>query len=105
MSTGATDNDEHTVGELLEDKVELDVEGIDRAGYSLNAYQPRLQTVAAWLASSESIAERVVASTTLMAPMSKAFVRRDIACLPKLKGSRSCILNGGISRTWKLGAD
>jgi hypothetical protein len=31
---------EHTVGELLEDKVQLDIEGIDRL--YLNAYQPRL---------------------------------------------------------------
>ena len=33
---------EHTVGELLADKVQLDIEGIDRL--YLNAYQPRLQT-------------------------------------------------------------
>ena len=33
---------EHTLRELLEDKVELDIEGIDRL--YLNAYQPRLQT-------------------------------------------------------------
>jgi hypothetical protein len=33
---------EHVVGELLADKVQLDIEGIDRL--YLNAYQPRLQT-------------------------------------------------------------
>ncbi|MBU0500391.1 MAG: hypothetical protein KJ558_12975 [Gammaproteobacteria bacterium] len=33
---------EQTIGELLQDKVKLDVEGIDRL--YLNAYQPMFQT-------------------------------------------------------------
>ena len=63
---------EHTVGELLEDKVELDVEGIDRL--YLNADQPRLQTGGGVVGFFREHRGPVVASTTLMAPMSKAFV-------------------------------
>lgn len=63
---------EHTVGELLADKVELDVEGIDRI--YLNAYQPRLQTGGGVVGFFREHRGAVVASTTLMAPMSQAFV-------------------------------
>ena len=62
----------HTVRELLEDKVELDIEGIDRL--YLNAYQPRLQTGGGVVGFFREHRGAVVASTTLMAPMSKAFV-------------------------------
>jgi hypothetical protein len=63
---------EHTVRELLEDKVELDIEGIDRL--YLNAYQPRLQTGGGVVGFFRAHRGAVVASTTLMAPMSQAFV-------------------------------
>jgi len=63
---------EHTVGELLADKVELDVEGIDRI--YLNAYQPRLQTGGGVVGFFREHRGAVVASTSLMGPMSKAFV-------------------------------
>ena len=63
---------EHTVRELLEDKVKLDIEGIDRL--YLNAYQPRLQTGGGVVGFFREHRGAVVASTTLMAPMSKAFV-------------------------------
>jgi hypothetical protein len=63
---------EHTVRELLEDKVELDIEGMDRI--YLNAYQPRLQTGGGVVSFFREHRGAVVASTTLMAPMSKAFV-------------------------------
>jgi hypothetical protein len=63
---------EHTVRELLEDEVELDIEGIDRL--YLNAYQPRLQTGGGVVGFFREHRGAVVASTTLMAPMSKAFV-------------------------------
>ena len=61
-----------TVGELLEDKVVLDVEGIDRL--YLNAYQPRLQTGGGVVAFFKGHRGAQVASTTLMAPMSRDFV-------------------------------
>ena len=63
---------EQTLGVLLEDKVELDLEGIDRL--YLNAYQPRLQTGGGVVAFFKGHRGAQVASTTLMAPMSKAFV-------------------------------
>ena len=63
---------EHTVRELLEDKVELDVEGIDRL--YLNAYQPRLQTGGGVVGFFREHRGAVVASTSLMGPTSKAFV-------------------------------
>jgi hypothetical protein len=63
---------EHTVRELLQDKVELDIEGIDRL--YLNAYQPRLQTGGGVVAFFKEHRGAVVASTSLMGPMSKAFV-------------------------------
>jgi hypothetical protein len=63
---------EQTVRELLEDKVELDVEGIDRL--YLNAYQPRLQTGGGVVSFFKGHRGARVASTTLMAPMSRDFV-------------------------------
>ena len=63
---------EQTLRELLEDKVELDIEGIDRL--YLNAYQPRLQTGGGVVGFFKGHRGAVVASTTLMAPMSRAFV-------------------------------
>jgi len=63
---------EQTVAELLSEKVELDVEGIDRV--YLNAYQPRLQTGGGVVSFFKGHRGAQVASTILMAPMSKAFV-------------------------------
>ena len=63
---------EHTVRELLEDKVKLDIEGMDRI--YLNAYQPRLQTGGGVVGFFREHRGAVVASTSLMGPMSKAFV-------------------------------
>ena len=85
---------EHTLRELLEDKVDLDVEGIDRL--YLNAYQPRLQTGGGVVGFFKGHRGAVVASTTLMAPMSKAFVasirafakRHDIDVVHFPKGQR-----------------
>jgi hypothetical protein len=74
---------EHTVGELLADKVELDVEGIDRI--YLNAYQPRLQTGGGVVGFFREHRGAVVASTSLMGPMSKAFVA-DIHRFAKREG-------------------
>lgn len=61
-----------TLGELLEEKVTLDIEGIDRL--YLNAYQPMLQTGGGVSTFFRGHRGAVVASTTLMAPMSKTFV-------------------------------
>ena len=74
---------EHTVGELLADKVQLDIEGIDRL--YLNAYQPRLQTGGGVVGFFREHRGAVVASTTLMAPMSQAFVA-DIQRFAKREG-------------------
>ncbi len=63
---------EQNLRELLEEKVTLDIEGIDRL--YLNAYQPMLQTGGGVSAFFRGHRGAVVASTTLMAPMSKAFV-------------------------------
>ncbi len=63
---------EQTVRELLEDHVDLDIEGIDRL--YLNLYQPRLQTGGGVAAFFKGHRGAKVASTTLMAPMSHAFV-------------------------------
>ena len=63
---------DQTVRELLEDKVQLDVEGIDRL--YLNVYQPRLQTGGGVVSFFKGHRGAQVASTTLMAPMSRAFV-------------------------------
>ena len=63
---------EQNLRELLEEKVTLDIEGIDRL--YLNAYQPMLQTGGGVSAFFRHHRGAVVASTTLMAPMSKTFV-------------------------------
>jgi hypothetical protein len=60
------------LGELLKGKVTLDIEGIDRL--YLNAYQPMLQTGGGVSAFFRRHRGAVVASTTLMAPMSQTFV-------------------------------
>nr|VFK80017.1 MAG: hypothetical protein BECKSD772D_GA0070982_107914 [Candidatus Kentron sp. SD] len=64
---------EQNLKELLEEKVTLDIEGIDRL--YLNAYQPMLQTGGGVSAFFKQYRGAVVASTVLMAPMSKAFVQ------------------------------
>jgi hypothetical protein len=58
--------------ELLEEKVTLDIEGIDRL--YLNAYQPMLQTGGGVSHFFRKHRGAIVASTTLMAPMSKGFI-------------------------------
>ncbi|MEN8133057.1 MAG: hypothetical protein ABFS45_23335 [Pseudomonadota bacterium] len=68
---------EQTLRELLEDKVDLDIEGIDRL--YLNAYQPRLQTGGGVVGFFREHRGAQVASTTLMAPMSKDFVSQIYA--------------------------
>ena len=83
-----------TVGELLEEKVTLDVEGIDRL--YLNLYQPRLQTGAGVAAFFKQHRGAKVASTALMGPMSHAFVksihdfakREGVEIVPFAKGER-----------------
>ncbi len=74
---------DQNLGELLEEKVTLDIEGIDRL--YLNAYQPMLQTGGGVSAFFKQHRGAVVASTTLMAPMSKTFVA-DIHKFAKQKG-------------------
>jgi hypothetical protein len=63
---------EQTVGELLENKVVLDLEGIDRL--YLNRYQPMLQTGGGVVTFFKGHRGAKVASTTLMSPMSHDFV-------------------------------
>ena len=60
------------LSELLEEKVTLDIEGIDRL--YLNVYQPMLQSGSGVSAFFKKHRGAVVASTTLMVPMSRAFV-------------------------------
>ena len=62
-----------TVGELLREKVTLDIEGIDRL--YLNLYQPMLQTGGGVATFFKQHRGAKVASTVLMGPMSHAFVR------------------------------
>lgn len=62
----------HNLGELLKEKVTLDIEGIDRL--YLNAYQPMLQTGGGVATFFRHHRGATVVSTTLMAPMSQAFV-------------------------------
>ena len=64
---------EQNLKELLEEKVTLDIEGIDRP--YLNAYQPMLQTGGGVSAFFKQYRGAVVASTVLMAPM-KPLCRR-----------------------------
>jgi hypothetical protein len=63
---------EQTVGELLENKVVLDLEGVDRL--YLNRYQPMLQTGGGVVTFFKGHRGAKVASTTLMSPMSHDFV-------------------------------
>jgi hypothetical protein len=62
-----------TVSELLQDRVTLDLEGIDRL--YLNLYQPRLQTGGGVATFFKAHRGAKVASTVLMAPISHAFVQ------------------------------
>jgi len=62
----------HTVKELLEERVTLDLESIDRL--YLNAYQPMLQTGGGVATFFKGHRGAKVASTVLMAPMSRQFV-------------------------------
>lgn len=62
-----------TVRELLEGKVVLDIEGIDRL--YLNLYQPMLQTGGGVATFFKVHRGAKVASTTLMAPMTHTFVK------------------------------
>jgi hypothetical protein len=64
---------EQTVRELLDEKVVLDIEGIDRL--YLNLYQPMLQTGGGVATFFKGHRGAKVASTVLMAPMSHAFVK------------------------------
>ena len=63
---------EQTVGELLENKVVLDLEGIDQL--YLNRYQPMLPTGGGVVTFFKGHRGAKVASTTLMAPISHTFV-------------------------------
>lgn len=63
-----------TIAEILDDHVTLEVEAMDRI--YLNAYQPQLQTGGGVVAFFKGHRGATVASTTLMAPMSRAFVRQ-----------------------------
>jgi len=82
------------LNELLEDKVTLDIEGIDRM--YINAYQPMLQTGGGVVHFFKGHRGAVVASTTLMAPMSKTFIadihrfikRNDLEKVRFYKGQR-----------------
>ncbi len=82
------------LSELLEEKVTLDIEGIDRL--YLNVYQPMLQSGGGVSAFFKKHRGAVVASTTLMAPMSRAFVadiqrfsrQHDIETVHFKKGQR-----------------
>ena len=62
-----------SAGEVLEKHVTLDIEGIDRL--YLNAYQPLLQTPGGVVNFFKRQRGAQVASTVLMAPMTRAFVR------------------------------
>lgn len=63
-----------TVGQLLQEHVTLDVECMDRI--YLNAYQPMLQTGGGVTYFFKKHRGAQVASTTLMAPMTRDFVKR-----------------------------
>lgn len=85
---------EQTVGELLAEKVTLDIEGIDRL--YLNLYQPMLQTGAGAATFFKQHRGARVASTVLMGPMSRAFVKsihdfaqhQEVEIVPFAKGER-----------------
>ena len=75
MSTGAGWMIKQTTGKLLEEKVVLDIEGID---WYLNLYQPMLRTgggVATFFREEQEHRGAKVASTALMNPMTKSFVQ------------------------------
>ena len=67
-----------TVREVLEGKVVLDIEGIDRL--YLNLYQPMLQTGGGVATFFKGHRGAKVASTTLMAPMTHTFVKAIGMC-------------------------
>lgn len=71
------------VAELLDEHVGLDIEGIDRL--YLNLYQPRLQTGGGVVAFFKGHRGAQVASTTLMAPMTRDFAAA-IQAFAKQKG-------------------
>jgi len=75
-----------TVGHLLQEHVTLDLECIDRL--YLNAYQPRLQTGGGVVSFFKQHRGAQVASTTLMAPMSRAFGGR-VSATSRKPGSSS----------------
>lgn len=85
---------EQTVRELLEEKVVLDIEGIDRL--YLNLYQPRLQTGGGVASFFKGHRGAKVVSTALMGPMSQAFIkaiddfakREGVEIVPFAKGQR-----------------
>ena len=84
LSTRAATMIKQTIGELLEDNVVLDIEGIDRM--YLNLYQPMLRTrggVSTFFREEHRGAK--VTSTASMSPMIKPFVR-DIHGFAKRKG-------------------
>ena len=78
---------EQTVRELLEDKVVVDIEGIDRL--YLNPYQPMLQTGGGVASFFKMHRGAKVASTVLMSPISHAFAKREgVEMVPFAKGQR-----------------
>ena len=85
---------DQTVAELLKDHVTLDLEGIDRL--YLNLYQPRLQTGGGGATFFKVHRGAQVASTVLMAPISRDFVkaihafaqREGVDIVPFRKGQR-----------------
>jgi len=85
---------DQTVAELLKDHVTLDLEGIDRL--YLNLYQPRLQTGGGVATFFKVHRGAKVASTVLMAPISRDFVkaiyafakREGVDIVPFRKGQR-----------------
>ena len=70
-----------TVREVLEGKVVLDIEGIDRL--YLNLYQPMLQTGGGVATFFKDHRGPRVASTTLMAPLTHTFVNPSLSFCPR----------------------
>ena len=93
---------EQTVRKLLEDKVVVDIEGIDRL--YLNLYQPMLQTGGGVATFFKVHRGAKVASTVLMSPISHAFVkaihafakREGVEMVPFAKGQRK----DEVTREW-----
>ena len=71
---------EQTVAELLKDHVTLDLEGIDRL--YLNRYQPRRQTGGAVANFFKAHRGAKVASTVLLAPISRDLTQGQVPGLP-----------------------